>query len=560
MNGTVRLPPGTLTSRAARALICCILAAVLVWATTAPAPAQAGSAAAQGAITGTSRIEVAPDSTADHTTFEELQGPFDSGPAVTAACLECHVNAADQLHRTTHWTWAFDNALTGQTDLGKRNVVNNFCVATATNWPRCTSCHIGYGWKDDGFDLTQDTAVDCLVCHDTTGTYKKFPTGAGHPAYEDTTWQGKPWPAVDLARVAQAVGRTSRETCGACHFYGGGGDGVKHGDLDSSMADPDFSLDVHMDRDGLDFRCSTCHTTGSHQVTGSRYTTTAVDRIGIDVPGHTDDTRATCESCHGMAAHDDHPKLNEHTDRVACTTCHVPAFARGGPKTKMWWDWSTAGQFNDAGKPYVVKGEDGYPLYVSKKGTFEWAADVTPEYRWFNGIVRYTQRGETIDPSGVVPINAIEGSAADPDARIWPFKIMRGRQPYDSGHNVLALPHLFGKDEAAFWKSFDWDKALRGGMQAETVSFSGSYGFVETEYAWPILHMVAPKEDAVGCNECHTVGGRLAGLTDFYMPGRDTFPWLTAVGWGAAGLTLLGVLGHGLARLIAAARKRRTAA
>jgi octaheme c-type cytochrome (tetrathionate reductase family) len=522
--------------------------------------AAAGTANAQGAITGVSGIEVLPESTADHSEFEELKGPFASGPEVTAACLECHSNAADQLQMTKHWTWRFENPMTGQELLGKRNVVNNFCVSTATNWPRCTSCHIGYGWKDESFDHTQDTLVDCLVCHDTTGTYKKFPTGAGHPAYEDTKWQGKPWPAVDLALVAQNVGRTSRETCGACHFYGGGGDAVKHGDLDSTMTNPDFALDVHMDKDGLNFRCSTCHTTGSHDVTGSRYTTQAVDRIGIDVPGHTDDTRATCESCHGIAAHDDHPKLNTHTDRIACTTCHVPEFARGGVKTKMWWDWSTAGEMNEEGKPFVVKSEGGYPTYDSKKGTFEWADNVVPDYRWFNGIIEYTQRGDTIDPTGVVPINSIQGSADDPDSRIWPFKIMRGQQPYDTGHNVLALPHLFGKDEAAYWKSFDWAKALEGGMQAEEVTFSGSYGFVETEYYWPILHMVSPKEDALHCNACHTKNGRLANLTGFYMPGRDFFPWLSWLGWGLAGLTLLGVLAHGLMRIVTAARTRSNSA
>ena len=119
-------------------------------------------------------------STADHTKFEELQVQFASGPEVTKACLNCHTEAAKQLHRTTHWTWAFDNELTGQM-LGKKNVINNFCIATATNWPRCTSCHIGYGWKDDSFDFDSEKNVDCLVCHDTTGTYKKYPTGAGHP-------------------------------------------------------------------------------------------------------------------------------------------------------------------------------------------------------------------------------------------------------------------------------------------------------------------------------------------------------------------------------------------
>ena len=51
----------------------------------------------------------------------------------------------------------------------------------------------------ENFDATVEENVDCLVCHDTTGTYKKFPTAAGHPAYEDTQFGGKPVPAVDLS-------------------------------------------------------------------------------------------------------------------------------------------------------------------------------------------------------------------------------------------------------------------------------------------------------------------------------------------------------------------------
>lgn len=528
--------------------------AVLVWTTAAAAEevAQAPSA--------TTAPAVASGTTADHSKFKELQGPFTTGPEVTKACLQCHTEAAHQIQQTTHWTWAFRHPVTGQ-DLGKRNVINNFCVATATNWPRCTSCHIGYGWKDDaGFDFAAQQNVDCLVCHDTTGGYRKFPTGAGHPTYEAKEFppgSGNVWQPPDLARIARNVGPTSRETCGACHFYGGGGDAVKHGDLDSTMATPGKALDVHMAPDGLNFQCSTCHTTGSHQVSGSRYVTKAVDRIGIDVPGHTDDTRATCESCHGMGPHDE-GKLNDHTDVVACPTCHVPEFARGGKKTKMWWDWSTAGRLNDQGKPFKLKDADGYDTYDSQKGDFVWKANVQPEYRWFNGEIRYTLLNDTIDPSGIVPINSIGGGAGDPDSRIWPFKVMRGRQPYDVGNRILAVPHLFGKDEAAFWGpgKFDWQKAIAAGMEGRNVTFSGEYGFVETEYYWPITHMVAPADEALGCESCHAEGGRLAGLTGFYLPGDGRHAWLGTVGWSLAGLTLLGVVVHTLLRLLGARRQR----
>jgi octaheme c-type cytochrome (tetrathionate reductase family) len=501
------------------------------------------------------------ETTADHSKFDELAGPFASGPEVTQACLGCHTEAAKQLHKTTHWTWAFENPVTGQT-LGKKNVVNNFCVATASNWPRCTSCHIGYGWKDNNFDLTSEKNVDCLVCHDTTDTYKKFPTGAGHPNYEPKEWppkSGKIRPAPDLARIAQHVGKPDRDNCGNCHFYGGGGDGVKHGHLDSSMHSPSFQVDVHMDKDGLDFSCQTCHTTGSHQVAGSRYAPKASDPQGIDVPGRTDNTRATCASCHGNTPHAGHAdtKLDDHTDKVACVTCHVPTFARGGKKTKMWWDWSTAGKKDPDGKPLIIKDEDGYDLYNFKKGEFRWEANVQPEYRWFNGRVDFSTLGEPIDDSDVVSINRVSGSYDDPESQIWPFKIMRGRQPYDTETKILAIPHLFGKDSDAYWKSFDWDRALSAGFKASGLEFSGEYGFVETAYYWPITHMVAPKEEALGCASCHQRDGLLADLPGGYLPGRDRLPLLDGLGW----LVVIGSLGgvglHGLGRIVAARRRRK---
>jgi octaheme c-type cytochrome (tetrathionate reductase family) len=511
---------------------------------------------------GLGAIDASGDSTADHSKFSELEGPFATGPDVTQACLKCHTEAAKQLHKTSHWTWAFDNPVTGE-QLGKKNVVNNFCVATASNWPRCTSCHIGYGWKDDSFDLTSEKHVDCLVCHDTTGTYKKYPTAAGHPNYEPKPWppkKGKIWPPPDLAKVAQNVGKPDRDNCGVCHFYGGGGDGVKHGHLDSSMHNPTRETDVHMAVDGLNFACQDCHTTGGHEIAGSRYVTKAHDEAGIDIPGRTDDGRATCASCHGNAPHGDeaNAKLDQHVDKIACETCHIPEFARGGRKTKTWWDWSTAGRKDQHGKPLVIKDAEGYDLYNFKKGDFRWEANVTPEYRWYNGTIEFSTMGETIDDSGIVSINQVSGAYDDADSRIWPFKIMRGRQPYDTVNKVLAVPHLFGKDSEAYWKSFDWGRALKAGLNASGQEFSGEYDFIETEYYWPITHMVAPKEEALACDECHSRNGRLAGLEGFYMPGRDRFAWLDMAG----GLIILGTLGgvsmHGLFRFIASRRRRKS--
>ncbi len=91
--------------------------------------------------------------TADHTKFKQLQKTFNSGPEVTKACLECHTEAAGQIHRTKHWKWEFLNPDTKQT-LGKKTVLNNFCISIASNYASCTSCHVGYGWKDANFDFS----------------------------------------------------------------------------------------------------------------------------------------------------------------------------------------------------------------------------------------------------------------------------------------------------------------------------------------------------------------------------------------------------------------------
>ena len=88
-----------------------------------------------------------PESTADHSKFKELQGPFASGPEVTQACLGCHTEAAKQVHKSIHWTWELNNPDTGQR-LGKKHLVNSYCVSITSNYARCTSCHVGYGWKD----------------------------------------------------------------------------------------------------------------------------------------------------------------------------------------------------------------------------------------------------------------------------------------------------------------------------------------------------------------------------------------------------------------------------
>ena len=508
--------------------------------------------------------------TADHSKFKELQGPFKSGSEVTAACLSCHTEAAKQIKGTIHWKWE-EVEQDSKRIVGKNKVMNNFCVSTPSNQQFCTGCHVGYGDAKSGefvaFSKRPDTDVDCLVCHDQTGKYVKAPYQSGNPPttrIEMPPGSGKFIEPIDLALIAQHVGAPSRANCGTCHFNGGGGDGVKHGDLDSSLINPPKSLDVHMAKDGLNFQCQTCHATGGHEVSGSHYKLDAKHEGGQYVRGsqHNMGSAASCQSCHGDTPHKGNlaQDLNMHTRNIACQTCHIPEFARGGVPTKMEWDYSKAGQRGPDGKPLVIKDEHGHPTYLGIKGQFKLGENVVPDYTWFNGTVKWMNIGENVTPNkdGVVAINQYGGSATDGKSRIWPVKTMKGTQPYDPEmHRLLAI-HNAGFDDAAYWHTMDWQKSIAAGMKEAGLEWSGKYEFVKTTTTWPITHMVAPKDKALSCAQCHSNNGRLEKIDGIYVPGRgkDHQNWIETIGLGVAGLSLAGVMVHGGIRSFLWLRRR----
>ena len=88
----------------------------------------------------------------------ELQKDFRSGPEVTQACLSCHTEAADQFHKTIHWTWKAYTTENGQVHGKGGDSINNFCISANNMQDKgCMSCHPGWGSKTE--------AVNCLNCH-----------------------------------------------------------------------------------------------------------------------------------------------------------------------------------------------------------------------------------------------------------------------------------------------------------------------------------------------------------------------------------------------------------
>ncbi len=477
---------------------------------------------------------------ADHSKFEILQQEFETPQAVTLACLSCHTERHHEIMANNHWTWDRNEKLAlrdSVVSVGKKNILNNFCIGINGSEKTCSRCHIGYGWEDKSFDFTDKGNIDCLVCHDQSGTYKKAKGKAGYPEE-----------GLDLNLISQSVGSPKRENCGICHYWGGGGNNVKHGDLDEAMNSCSREVDVHMAIDGEDMSCIACHTTENHVITGKVYALSSEDK-----------NRVTCVQCHTETPHTD-KLLNQHFERIACQTCHIPEYAKANA-TKMVWDWSTAGRLDAEGNTIHESDADGNHNYLSIKGTFVYDDHVKPEYFWFNGLADHLLITDSIE-SIPVQINTLEGSyndkgkdcATESCSKIWPIKVHRGKQPYDVVSKKLVQPKLWSpnKGDSAYWTDFDWDNSIEAGMKYTGLPYSGEYDFVETEMYWPLNHQVAPAENSLTCTSCHSSSpdSRLANLNGFYLPGRDRFAMIDYLGIILILLTLGGVAIHGGIRVI----------
>ncbi len=418
----------------------------------------------------------------------------------TSTCLNCHSNHARNILETQHWNWSAEiqniPAAEGETH-GKVDIINAFCISIPSNEGRCSQCHPSYGWRDDTFDFTDIANIDCLICHDGTGTYRKHPTDGGGGGAPALLVDGEVVPVTDMSElnpVAYSVSPPKRQNCGLCHFYAGGGDNVKHGDLSSALAEATEDLDVHMG--GQDFSCQTCHTETDHQILG---TTEYSGAEGI----------VSCQSCHTDRPHSGMlgSLLNLHLERVACQTCHIPTFARG-VATKLEWYWDEAGQ--DGVTPDEQYGRE---TYDKKKGRFVWGMDVKPVFRWHNGkwfkrVIgvndTYTEAGTVDDP---ILICGPVATADDADAKIYPFKEFKGTQPVDPVNKRLVVPHLFGTaaGPSPYWAEFNWDAAISEGTAYAGQDYSGTYDFAHTVSYLSLNHEIAPATEARQCEDCHGV-------------------------------------------------------
>ena len=198
--------------------------------------------------------------------------------------------------------------------------INSFCIAVDGDSASCITCHLTAEQKVTSLEFNDAVNIDCLVCHDQTGTYVKVPLQRSNSLAE-----------MDLLAIAQSVAKPTSTNCGTCHFSQSGGVLLKHGGMDKNLLEPSEEIDYH--QGGLGFGCSDCHETNAHNISG----------------GSTDDeNKVACENCHDSEPHEKE-LLNNHYSAVACETCHIPTYAREEAAV-TYWDWSKAGEEIDPSK------------------------------------------------------------------------------------------------------------------------------------------------------------------------------------------------------------------
>lgn len=412
----------------------------------------------------------------------------------TQTCLACHTEEAREAHASVHYQWkgdAYQAIGIDDFEAGKLGGINDFCIYPDINWigklttvdgnqvdGGCAKCHAGLGEKPTT-DQTraQLENVDCLICHSDLYKRKVEKIDGKFRFVPDTENM-----TVSLYEAAVALDTPSKDSCLNCHTKAGGGNNFKRGDIEEAHRDPERSFDVHMasrEKGGAGLSCLDCHKASNHRIAGR----------GTDLRPRESEDEVSCTKCHTDRPHHQ-TDLDRHTGRMNCTVCHIPFFAKEAP-TDMDRDWSEPGDFLP---------EKGLYEPHHAKGT-----RVVPEYRFFNGTSYFYQFGDPATPgeSGRVVMSAPLGDIRDPGAKIHAFKHHLATQPADAQSGRL-LPLKIGK----FFESGQIDSqnvqesAVRLGAEAVGWGYQG-HTFVETERYMGLYHEVAPKSEALSCNDCH---------------------------------------------------------
>ncbi|WP_291318177.1 MopE-related protein [Desulfuromonas sp.] len=453
-------------------------------------------------------------------THDGITGTFDTPAQVTAKCLECHSLEGSHIANALHGLKpiATPDVVNNLDDSNKYREINTFCSYPGPEQAgaACMGCHPTLG----KYENLGAADIDCLRCHN--DQYKRKFTAEDDPAnfYNVVDWQGTPktyipskkdaqgnfmvefnWgamPGLTATDLIAGVHRPTTSTCLSCHAKAGGGDWTKRGDIGLNTATATAAEDVHLASaasGGAGLSCSDCHVSSNHKIPGR----------GIDLrPTEQGVAVKACVECHTgfetgnghAAAGANRSEGDRHVYRVACQSCHIAEFAKGGA-TEMHRDW-TSPHWNQA----LCNGQGAWAGHEVKE------ANVAPDHVFFNGTSYIANLGETVDQvdpaSGYLTVADANGDLND--GMLVPIKRHQSNMavmdntgelvPYD-----IVWQFMTGKN----------DEAAERGKANAGLNGTHSWQWVEAEMA--INHGVAPATDVADCSACHGSGSIDLGST-----------------------------------------------
>lgn len=381
--------------------------------------------------------------------------------AGSKTCNRCHLDKAKEVYASEHFQWK-----------GKLGAINDFCTYPDNNWlfnfppgstsaAGCATCHVSYGPTKPPFPQkptkTALNRIDCLVCHsDTYNHVGEMVNGVPFLRPDANS-------RANMPAILAGIGKPSKAACLKCHAKAGGGNGIKQGDLDLSMADPDISVDVHMSSGGANLTCVSCHKTQAHRIAGK----------GNDLRVADSTTQVSCTNCHNANPHSD-GELNDHRGRADCTVCHIPNYAKG-----MVTETRRDNEF-----PELLAGK--------YEGRRTLGANLVPQLLRYNGASFFYQYNTVMSvkapdgnflmagPNSVVPGGSTSG-------KYYPFKVHTARMAVDSQNRIIPI------NAQKFWSTGVLDGSISK--------------FVNVTRYLGLYHQVAPKEQARNaCVQCHRNG------------------------------------------------------
>ncbi len=454
----------------------------------------------------------------EHDEITEYTGP--------ETCVACHEEEATELHATAHYQWTgptpFVTNIEGEA--GKDVLgFNTYCGAPGTSRRiACSGCHAGNG----GAPMPEPTTaqlnnIDCLMCHQ--DDYARKPAGpfetvsaTGHDGVF-RSWQlpiedsngsflfepNEAAMGISIVEAAQTVHMPTRTTCLRCHAYAAGSDCGKRGDLGTGTINPSLAADIHMSPAGMDLTCQDCHLGEDHRVMGR----------GLDIRPSEIAEQMTCATgdCHTTQPHDEW-RLNNHTARVACQSCHIPVFAKLGT-TEMARHWDTP-YF----APGLFSGQGGFKPEETRDSF------VVPSYAWYDGTSRVYALGQMPEQNsdGQYALGIPNGATTTRDAKIHPMKEHTSTSAMHDATGQL-IPH----STFTYFLTGDFAQAVADGQAAS--GLTGPWTEVEVHTFQTINHGVELHDDALDCGACHASeeGGPLRmdlqGDLGYQLKGPESF-------------------------------------